>query len=218
MLRFNGYIFDLDGTLASTNKLIFASFNYVLKKYLNKEFSDEEIISLFGPTEDVILKKYFGYNYLNVRKDYYDFYERYHDEMVIQYPELLEVIKKIKQKKIPLGIFTGKGNESTKITLKKINALKYFDMIISGDDVNNFKPHPEGINKFIQKFNLSNERVLMVGDAPSDIEAAKAAKVKIASVLWDSYSKDKILHENNFDFVFHTIEEFKVFINEQLPY
>ncbi|MBN1639088.1 MAG: HAD family hydrolase, partial [Ignavibacteriales bacterium] len=180
MERFDGYIFDLDGTLASTNRIIFASFNYVLKKHLGKEYSDEEIISLFGPTEDVILKKYFKDKYLVARKDYYDFYEKYHEEMVTQYPDLLEIIKKIKLEKIPIGIFTGKGKESTTITLKKINALKYFDMIITGDDVSNHKPHPEGINKFIGKFGIENERVLMIGDAPSDITAAKSANVKIA--------------------------------------
>jgi len=54
---FDGFIFDIDGTLTSTNQLIFDSFNFIAKKYLNKSFTDEEIISMFGPTEDVILKK-----------------------------------------------------------------------------------------------------------------------------------------------------------------
>ncbi|MBN2571345.1 MAG: HAD-IA family hydrolase [Ignavibacteriales bacterium] len=218
MRMFDGFIFDLDGTLASTNKIIFASFNFVIKKYLGKEYTDEEIISLFGPTEDTILKKFTGNQYPQARKDYYHFYEMHHDKMVTQYPQLIKIIKKIKNQNIPLGIFTGKGKESTNITLKKINAYKYFDLIITGDDVAEHKPHPEGINKFIEKFGIKNERVLMIGDAPTDIKAAKSANVKIASVLWDSYSRSLILNENNFDYVFHTIAEFKNFINEQLSY
>jgi len=54
MKKFEGIIFDIDGTLTSTNELIFASFNHVATKYLNKKLTNEEIISLFGPPEDTI--------------------------------------------------------------------------------------------------------------------------------------------------------------------
>ena len=57
---FKGIIFDIDGTLTSTNQLIFDSFNHIAKKYLNRTFTDDEIISLFGPTEDAILKEWCG--------------------------------------------------------------------------------------------------------------------------------------------------------------
>jgi len=40
MANFEGFLFDIDGTITSTNKLIFASFNYVAEKYLNKHLSD----------------------------------------------------------------------------------------------------------------------------------------------------------------------------------
>ena len=72
--QFEGFIFDIDGTLTSTNELIFASFNHIAKKYLNKTFTDEEIISLFGPTEDVILKEWCGDKFEEAKEDYYNFY------------------------------------------------------------------------------------------------------------------------------------------------
>jgi phosphoglycolate phosphatase-like HAD superfamily hydrolase len=46
--QFEGFIFDIDGTLTSTNELIFASFNHIAKKYLKKTFTDEEIHSMKG--------------------------------------------------------------------------------------------------------------------------------------------------------------------------
>ncbi len=61
--NFDGFIFDIDGTLTCTNKLIFASFNHIAEKYLGRTFTDEEIHSLFGPTEDVILKEWCGERY-----------------------------------------------------------------------------------------------------------------------------------------------------------
>jgi len=59
---FDGFIFDIDGTLTSTNQLIFDSFNFIAKKYLNRAFTDEEIVAMFGPAEDVILKEWCGEN------------------------------------------------------------------------------------------------------------------------------------------------------------
>jgi len=110
-----------------------------------------------------------------------------------------------------LSIYTGKGRTSTEITLEKMGIKNYFDMIISGDDVENHKPSPEGINLFLEKFNLSTEHVLMVGDAPADAIAARNADVKIASVLWDSYAEDEVKKLGS-DYYFYTVKEFSDFI------
>ena len=76
--RFKGIIFDVDGTLTYTNQLIFDSFNHIAEKYIGKRFSDEEIIELFGPTEDVILKEICKDDYESARKDYYSYYKDNH--------------------------------------------------------------------------------------------------------------------------------------------
>ncbi|RMD48655.1 MAG: HAD family hydrolase [Ignavibacteria bacterium] len=212
---FKGYIFDIDGTLTSTNELIFASFNYVINKYLNKTLSNEEIISLFGPTEDVILREWLKDNYEEAKEDYYKFYRDNHSKLAKIVPGIEEIIREIKQNKIPLGIFTGKGKQSSLITLEELGIVDYFDLIITGDDVKNHKPSPEGINLFLNKFNLPPESVLMIGDAPVDIKAAHDAKVKVAAVVWDSYAKEKVL-DMEYDFLFHSPEELKVFISENI--
>ena len=213
--NFGGIIFDLDGTLAETHELIFASFNHIAEKYLNKRMTNVEIASHFGPTEDVILKNWAKGNYDQARKDYYDYYESRHDEMVTIFPGLKEIIQLIKNKNIPLGIFTGKGYDSTIITLKAIGLHNLFDMIVTGDDVEEHKPSPEGINKFVEKFGLDRNKVLMVGDAHVDVIAAKQAGVKVAAVLWDSLTADKIKNLNP-DYIFHAIEEFSNFIKASI--
>jgi len=213
--NFDGIIFDIDGTLTSTNELIFATFRHVTEKYLNKKVTDEEIISLFGPTEDVILKEFMKENYDEARKDYMDFYEAKHHLMADVYPGIKEVLQFIKSKKIPLSIYTGKGRDSSVITLKKIGVYEQFDMIVTGDDIADHKPSPEGIDVFVEKFNLDRKRVLMIGDAPADILAARSAGVKIASVVWDSYAREKVLGMKS-DFVFETVDDLLAFLMENL--
>lgn len=215
MEKISGIIFDIDGTITSTFKLIFATFNHVVGKHLNKTVTDEEIINLFGPTEDVILKEWMSENYDEARRDYYNFYEDNHEEMVDEIIGLKELIKLIKSKNIPLGIYTGKGRSSTDITLKKIGLYDYFDLIITGDDVQESKPSPEGIIKFVEQFNLNREEIIMIGDAPADIYAAKNAGIKIATVLWDSYCRDEVLSLKS-DYYFNTVNELNNFITERI--
>jgi HAD superfamily hydrolase (TIGR01549 family) len=207
---FDGFIFDIDGTLTSTNQLIFDSFNFIAKKYLNRTFTDEEIISLFGPTEDVILKEWCGDKFEEARKDYYKYYGDHHGIAGL-YEGIKEILHRLKSKDYPIGIFTGKGREASIITLTKLGVDHYFDLIVTGDDVENHKPSPEGILKFVNHFGLKPERVLMIGDSVSDVIASKEAGVKVASVLWDSYGKDEVkLLES--DYYFHSVEELKEFL------
>ena len=211
MKQFDGFIFDIDGTLVSTNNLIFSSFNHVAKKYLNKLLSDEEIISLFGPTEDEILKDWMKENYHAARKDYFDFYSGNHEAMADLYPGIKEILTSLKNSGKYLSIYTGKGRQSSEITLKKTNVFDLFDMIVTGDDISGRKPSAEGIDIFVEKYKLDRSKILMVGDSPVDIKAAKNAGVKCASVVWDSYAKDEV-EKSNYDYIFYSVNEFSKFI------
>jgi len=213
MRLFDGIIFDIDGTLSSTNALIFASFNYVSKKYLNRTFTDSELIALFGPTEDVILKEWCGDNYDSARDDYYRFYSENHNSMAADYPGIKNILEKLKNKNILLAIYTGKGKEAATITLKKLGFYDFFNMIITGDDVTEHKPSAEGIKKFLDEYTLEPSKVLMIGDAPSDIKASRAAGVKAASVVWDSYAKEEVLQLGS-DFIFYSVDDLEKFIDQ----
>ena len=97
------------------------------------------------------------------------------------------------------------------ITLRKLGVVHYFDLIVTGDDVVNHKPSAEGILKFVNHFNLDRDRVLMLGDSVSDVKASKEAGIKIASVLWDSYAKEKVKTLQS-DYYFHSVEELGEFL------
>ncbi|MBM4172523.1 MAG: HAD-IA family hydrolase [Ignavibacteria bacterium] len=215
MNLFDGIIFDVDGTLAETHDLIFASFNHVAEKYLNKRLSNEEIVALFGPTEEVILKEWMKENYDDAHTDYFSFYEENHNELANIFPGLQEIVAYIKSKNIPLGIFTGKGRNSASITLKAIGLYDKFDFIMCGDDVAEHKPSPEGINNFIKEFNLEPSRVLMVGDSLHDVIASAESGVKCALVLWDDYSRHRF-KDCKPDFTFYSVKEFSQLIKQTI--
>lgn len=209
-IRFKAVIFDIDGTLTYTNRLIFDSFNHITKKYLGKSYTDKEIIEFFGPTEDVILKQLCKEDYEKARNDYYSYYKANHSIAQL-YDGIRDLIIDLKKEKILLSIFTGKGRTSSLITLNELGIKDFFDMIVTGDDVQNHKPSPEGIIKFLEKFNLNPKDVLMIGDAPSDIIAARECGVKIASAVWDSYSEEEVKKLNDKN-IFHSVKELRDYI------
>ncbi len=208
--KFKGVIFDIDGTLTFTNQLIFDSFNYITQKYLGKPYSNEEVIALFGPTEDVIFKQLFPTQFEQVKKDYYEYYHQNH-KIALLYDGIKELLIDLKNANCILGIYTGKGRTSSLITLNFLGVRELFDLIVTGDDVENHKPSPEGIIKFINEFGLDKKEVIMIGDAPSDIKAAHDAGVEIASVIWDSYSSEKVKAMNP-ENCFSTVKELREFL------
>lgn len=213
--KYKGIIFDIDGTLTSTNELIFATFNHIAQKYEGRTYSDEEIIAMFGPTEDVILREKFnGEKFKEVYDEYYRFYRENHPRMADLYPGIVDILRELKERKILTSIFTGKGRKTTEITLEILGIKNFFDMIVTGDDVINHKPSPEGIIKFINSYNLKKDEVLMVGDSVADIIAARDAQIDIASVVWDSYAKDEVVKLNPLHF--ENVNDFKRWLKERI--
>lgn len=193
MSKLRCIIFDLDGTLTQTNELIFASFNHVADKYLHKQFTPNEIIGMFGPPEEIAIEKIVGSDRTPAAmEDFYRFYAEHHPQMAELHDGMCELLGFLKQNGMLIALFTGKGRRTTMITLEKLGIDHYFDLIVTGQDVERHKPSAEGILKVLEKFQLQREQVLMVGDAVADIKAATEAGVPAAAVLWDSYAKEKL--------------------------
>jgi HAD superfamily hydrolase (TIGR01549 family) len=209
-------VFDMDGTLTQTNQLIYDSFNYIAQKYAGRTFSIPEITAMFGPPEEDALLHIVRQDQIKeVMADYLVFYRTQHNRLAKLFPGIKDVLKFIKQSGLKLALFTGKGIDTTTITLEQFGIKKYFDYVVTGSDVKNHKPSAEGLLKILKHFALPPEEVLMVGDHVSDVTAAHDAGVKIAAVVWDSYAKDKVLQMKT-DAVFHNVQELHRWIEVQL--
>lgn len=216
MRKLSCVIFDIDGTLAETNELIFASFNHVSQKYLNKHFTPAEITAMFGPPEEVAIERLVGpERYASAVEDFFDFYTSQFKSMAKLHSGMLDILKYLKENGILLAVFTGKGSRSTEITLNALGIRGYFDMIVSGNDVSQHKPSGEGIQKVMKHFGLKPDEVLMIGDAVSDVKAAHEAGIPIAAVLWDSYGKEKVMGMET-DFLFHNVRELREWLEKTL--
>lgn len=166
-----------------------------------------EIIALFGPPEEGGLAKVVGGERVErAMDDLCAYYTRHHDRLASLHEGIDDVLRYLSDRGVTLAIFTGKGRRTAMITLEALHIDKYFDMIVSGSDVERHKPHHEGIVKVIESYGLDPAEVMMVGDAVSDVMASRAAGVKVAAVLWDAYDKEGVLKAEA-DYVFNSVDE-----------
>jgi phosphoglycolate phosphatase-like HAD superfamily hydrolase len=118
------------------------------------------------------------------------------------------ILNLLKGEGIKLALFTGKGRRTTQITLSELGLERYFDIIITGDDVENHKPSGDGILKILERLNLRPDEVIFIGDSPSDLKAGREAGVRIISALWDSYGRDEVIRMCP-DYVANSVDELR---------
>jgi pyrophosphatase PpaX len=206
----------MDGTLTDTNQLIFDSFNYIAMKYKAKTYSPAEIVAMFGPPEEGALLDIVGEELIDqAMTEYLGYYRRHHKELARLHTGILDLLRFLQKRKVHCALFTGKGIRTTTITMQAFSLMPYFEFVVTGNDVVNHKPAPEGIEKILEHFSVRKDEVLMVGDSAGDVKAAREAGVKVAVVLWDSFSKEKVLQMKT-DYAFHSVSDFSMWIRGQV--
>jgi HAD superfamily hydrolase (TIGR01549 family) len=115
---------------------------------------------------------------------------------------LEEVLIKLKEHNIILGIVSNTSRNRLDLFIEKFNLTKYFSVFISRDDTPYRKPNAYPIYAALRiikkKFNISieNINVYYVGDLPHDIQCAKNAEVNSIALLSGHGSKDSLENSN----------------------
>lgn len=178
-------VFDFDGTIANTLPVMFHSFRQVFKTYDSKEYTDEEIKDMFGPPEPDLIKQ----NLESDQKEeaielYFWEYNNNHNQLVEENKKINDMLATLKDRGYKLAIVTGKSKKSFFISLEKLEMENLFDVTLTGYDVNNAKPDPEGIVKALSDLNIKPENAMYIGDSDKDILAGKEAGVSVAGAQW----------------------------------
>jgi HAD superfamily hydrolase (TIGR01509 family) len=127
------------------------------------------------------------------------------------FPDTLEILNYLKQKKYLLGLVTDNdgGFGLKKIRLAKSPIVKLFNqVVIAGDDVPEKKPHPAAFQKLAALLKISPKACVMVGDKPfTDIAGGKAAGFHTVLVIRDVWEI-----KPQPDFQIHQLTELKALL------
>jgi len=193
MNKINTILFDLDGTLVDSNNLLIDSFKETFLKFFPQiSFTTLDHINMIGPSLEDTFSCYTNNSY--TIKDMISFFRSYyviHEfNSITLYPNVIEVLKWLKDHQFNIGIITTKFKESAMPSIRYFQLDAFIDVFVFLDDVSNPKPDPEPI--ILAKGILKNcDQILMIGDNPSDILSGKNAGTLTCGVSW-SYKSDAL--------------------------
>ncbi len=211
-MKLKGFIFDLDGTLINSLPVVRTSLNTTLIKFSGRVYTDKELSSLFGPSEDGIFKKLFPESWKEVLQFYLNEYDRIHVQYAKPFPGIVEALTLLHERKMKLALVSGKGAGSMEISLKHSGLRQFFELIITGSEHRASKP--EHIRQVLKLWNLSPQEVVYVGDIAYDVQAAKEVGVLSISALWAKTSQVQKVLDMNPAFAFYSVASFIEWISQ----
>lgn len=185
-MRLDGVIFDLDGTLGDTLPACFAAFRRALGDFTDRRFTDREIMALFGPSEEGMIQRLVPSQWQACLQTYLAEYARAHLHYAKPFPGIETALGLLKERGVAVAIVTGKGAQSAAISLNQLGLADYFEIVETGSPNGGVKP--SSIQKVLTTWGALPHRVAYVGDAASDIEAARAVGVIPLGAAWDARS------------------------------
>lgn len=187
-MHIESILFDMDGTLIDTNKLIMESFKHTFHEY-GLTYSYEEMLGFNGPPLIDTFKKALPEKAEEMVQTYREHNNAYHDMYVTAFPHVREVILQLQEQNINMAVVSSKMKQSVRQGLKHTGLDDLFTTIVTVDDVTHAKPHPESLYKAIRLLETEKESTLMVGDNYHDIEAGHNAGTQTAGVAWSMKGK-----------------------------
>ena len=187
-------LFDLDGTLIDSTDAILESFEVAYKSFGEIVPSNEDIKSFIGyPLDDMFVKlgcKRDKLEYIDVFKEHY---RSIFKEKTVLLPLAKEALSEASQFAM-LGVVTTKTQRYSKELLEYMDIMKYFNVLIGREDVQNPKPHAEPILKAVRELSSDKHNTWMVGDTILDLNSALNAGVNGVGVTC-GYGKEEELQK-----------------------
>lgn len=179
MNKYKLLIFDVDGTLTDTDKMLIETYKTLYSIYRpNYLYTEEHIKTFSGPPIMETLEKEFPDEDPNFMLSEYKKYSRpNYIKYVTAFDNTREVLLKLKENGYILTIATSKMHQATLFTLDLINLNDIFDFFLASDDLIKVKPDRECVDKIREKYNVSQNETLFIGDTKYDVYTAKNAGV-----------------------------------------
>lgn len=206
MHRINHVCFDLDGTLVDSYQTIYKTTVKTLDHLKIKE-----------PLDELKFQKRIGHHFIHIFNDlaipipdieeFIDIYKGYYFDFIdssIPYPGVIDVLQKLKNKRVKISILTTKGQDQAEKIIDHFELRKYIDYVMGRRPDIAIKPSAQPLHFICKELRVEENKTLMVGDAEIDINCAKNAGAYSCAVTY-GYRSEESLKAENPDFIIHNI-------------
>jgi HAD superfamily hydrolase (TIGR01509 family) len=176
--------FDLDGTLVDSLDLTAEWLTRAATKALGQPVSESLVRSHFGKPEPEILRDLLKDPVAETAFFHYQEILRAECGKMNIFPGVLQTLNELRQREIPLAVFSSRGAWGTDELLNALELRDFFSFVLTGDQVEKVKPDPEGIYKLCEVLKVDPGSFLYIGDSADDVRAAQAAGARGVQCLW----------------------------------
>lgn len=189
-------LFDLDGTLVDTIQLILCAFRETFRALGLPPREDREMLlqigkPLYQQAVDIDPRRAD-----EIFRVYQEMYDKHYQDMVREYPGVREALAGLKNRGYRLAVVTSKRYSNARHDLERFGLLSYLDVLVTAEDTENHKPHPEPVLKALEELSASPGEAVFIGDSPYDIRSAHAAGVKAGAAAWGPFPKEVLEAEH----------------------
>ena len=129
------------------------------------------------------------------------------------FPRTKEILEALRQMKLRLAVATSSVSSSARPFLDRHQLTQFFEVIVTGDEVERGKPAPDIYLRAAQKLNIRADECVVVEDALAGIAAAKAAKMRVAAIP-DRRFVDPSNYEKRADWILESLKELPALISD----
>jgi HAD superfamily hydrolase (TIGR01509 family) len=183
---FRAVIFDLDGVLADSEPW----WNEIDKKLLGEYgvvYRGEYHRNVLGVSYQLAVefyKKAFGLTApteeLMRRRG--EIAAEFFANRIGLFPSTKATLEELRQMNLHLAVATSSVSASARPFLDRYQLTAFFDVIVTGDEIERGKPHPDIYLRAAEKLGVPATECLVIEDALSGIAAGKAAEMRVAAI------------------------------------
>jgi len=180
-----GVVFDMDGTLLDSLDCLTSAYRDVVSAAGGKAFTSDDVVAAFplGPPRQ-ILGHLLQRPATTGEEEAYVAALQIHAAALVVYRGVGHLVNTLAEMHIPMGVFTGASASSAHRLLCDADLLKFFRVVVGGDEVDARKPSPDGIHRACDLIGLPAAAVGYVGDSPLDAQAARNAGALAIAAGW----------------------------------
>lgn len=187
-------MFDFDLTLADSSEAILMCFKHTLAEFGYPIPDDSVIFNTIGLTLAEAFDILTGVENNPKREEMRKVYVKKADVVMVRhtyfYDNVLAILQTLQNAGVKVGILSTKYRYRIEDTFAQQAGSFPYDEIIGGEDVENAKPSPDGLELMVERLGVDKADILYVGDSYIDAQTAQNAGVDFAGVLTGSTTRE----------------------------
>lgn len=196
-MKYESYIFDLDGTLLNTLNDLAASCNFALRSYGLPEHSVDDIRRFVGNGVRLLMTRAIpgGESFEHFEECFACFRQHYlqHNlDTTAPYPGIMELITQLNANGKKIAVVSNKFYQATQDLVRHFFGEQIKVAIGERPDIHK-KPAPDTVIEALRQLNMPSSTAVYIGDSDVDIDTARNCGMPCISVLWGFRDRDFLI-------------------------